>query len=457
MSLTLMMAATIEKAVIIMHGPVGCGSTLHNLGPAVRRGKTARRLTPSSPIWISTNLKESDIIGGGERKLAEAIIYADQKYQPEVIFVVSTCAPNIIGDDSHEIVANIGVEAKAKVILLDCPGFKSRVVASAYDCFYHGLIRFLDLQPEPEPIEGHVKKQSSASGKDKTAVGQFRYDKAHTINLFNATSIGPEDEEEAMRLLAAVGFKTRVYAEYSNLDKLRKLTWAALNVSLCDIHDDYMLAFLEEKYGMPYVMGGMPLGYGGTRRWLKKIGSALGLENEAEALADKEEANLKKAIEPFLIKLKGKRLLIVGGIARVMAVSLTLKELGLEPIGFHAYHYDDSAIPFLELTQQQLPEISVAVSSQDFELFGAVRKFEPDLVISHSGTQSLLAKLGVPAIQLYDVDRPCFGYKGLYSFVKRMNFAFENTSYQKRLAAHVKFPYKEDWYKHDPYGHMKLI
>jgi nitrogenase molybdenum-iron protein alpha chain len=285
---------------------------------------------------------------------------------------------------------------------------------------------------------------------------QFLAEKDLTVNLFNATSIGLMDEEEMTRILAAIGLKARVYAEYSNIAKFCELTRADLNVSLCDIHDDYMLVYLKKKYDMPYVMGGMPIGFGGTRRWLRKIAVTFGLEQQADELADHEEARLKAEIEPFLAKLRGKRVLTIGGVARVMAVSLALKELGLEPVGFHAYHYDDSAIPLLELTESELPGIPLAVSSQDFELFGAVRTFRPDLVVSHSGTQSLLAKLGTPAIQLYDVDRPCFGYRGLRAFVKRMAFALENTSYQKRLAAKARFPYKEDWYKRDPYGHIKL-
>ncbi|MDR0621473.1 MAG: nitrogenase component 1 [Deltaproteobacteria bacterium] len=491
MSLSLLMAATVENAAIVLHGPVGCGSTLHNLGPAVRKGKAARGLAPTPANWLSTNLLESDIIGGGERKLTEAILHADRTFNPEIIFVVSTCAPSVIGDDTDEIVQRVNAQTKASVVLLDCPGFKSRVVASAYDAFYHGLIRFLPLDPPPAddrraegpqankiiqaakgPKVSKVTKGSRKSvrpsalnnanndvpNNDATnneAPNNESDDKARTINVFNATSIGPADEVETERLLAAMGFKTRVYAEYSNAEKFRYLTQAVLNVSLCDVHDDYMFCYLKAKRGMPYVMGGMPMGLGGTRRWLGLIGEALGLAKEAANLADAEEERLRPFLSPILPALKGKRVLAIGGVSRVMAVSVTLKELGLTPVGFHAYHYDDSATPFLEVTERELPDLPAVVSSQDYELFGAVKKYGPDLVISHAGTQGLMAKMGVPAMQLFDVDRPHFGYRGLYAFAKRMAFAFENTSYQKRLASKVRFPYKGDWFKGDPYGHIK--
>ena len=125
--------------------------------------------------------------------------------------------------------------------------------------------------------------------------------------------------------MAALGFKARVYAEYSNAEKFRNLTQAALNVSLCDVHDDYMLGYLKAKRGMPYVMGGMPMGLGGTRRWLGLIGQALGLAKEATNLADAEEERLGPYLANILPALKGKRVLAVGGVALVMAVSVTLK------------------------------------------------------------------------------------------------------------------------------------
>ena len=69
MTLSLMMAVTVENSIIIVHAPIGCGSMLHPLGIASVRGKARRGKTPAAPVWLSTNLKESDVIGGGEKKL----------------------------------------------------------------------------------------------------------------------------------------------------------------------------------------------------------------------------------------------------------------------------------------------------------------------------------------------------------------------------------------------------
>jgi nitrogenase molybdenum-iron protein alpha chain len=451
MALTLMMAATVERSAIVMHGPIGCGTQLHALCVQGNKGKTKRGKLPVSPVWLSTNLQESDVIGGGENKLRLTIEYIDREFRPEIIFVVTTCAPNIIGDDVEEITRRVQEFSAAHVVSLHCPGFKSRVVASAYDAFYHGLLRHLPL--EPEPWRDFVPRLSGPQGD----LGQIQYEyiKSRTVNLWNATSIGPGDEEELTRLLDALGLKVRVFAEYSSADEFRFVSQAALNISMCNVHDDYMLSFLKEKFGTPYIIAGMPIGFSDTRRWLRSVAAHFDLEDEAERLADYEEAKAREAIAPFLQKIQGKRVLLCGGVVRVGTEAIFLKELGMDVLTFRAYHYDNGAEEIYERVAGEFPDTRIAVSNQLFEFCNQINKLKPDLVISHNGTQGTLAKLGVPSVQLFDVDRSFFGYGGVFALLQRIVFAFKNTRYQKRLSAHVKFPYRESWYGKDAFYYIK--
>ncbi|MDR2403050.1 MAG: hypothetical protein LBD78_03370 [Spirochaetaceae bacterium] len=54
-----------------------------------------------------------------------------------------------------------------------------------------------------------------------------------------------------------------------------------------------------------------------------------------------------------------------------------------------------------------------------FELFNQVKRLKPDLVLSHAGAQGHLAKAGVALIQLFDVEKACFGYTGIFRPLKR--------------------------------------
>jgi nitrogenase molybdenum-iron protein alpha chain len=450
MQLSLLMACTIENSCIILHGPLGCGATMHGLSVSSLRGRVRRGKTSPAPVWLSTNLKEEDVINGGERKLYETILYADRGFRPEIIFVISTCTPNIIGDDVEDVIRRASRNVTAHIAAVHCPGFKTRVVASAYDAFYHALLRYIPLEPVPwrdyRPLE---------PGPDYDInVYAYEYQKKQTVNLWNATSIGPDDEAELVRLLEALGLKVRIYAEYSKADDFRMVSEAALNISMCNVHDDYFLGFLKEKYGIPYLIHGMPLGFAATREWLLAAAEYFGLQIEAERLIVNEEKELREAIASMLPLVKGKTALVCGGIVRSSSVAVMLKELGLEVIAMRGYHYDNAADPLLEKLAEELPEMPVAVSNQLFELLNQVKHLKPDIVLSHAGTQGHLAKAGVTSIQLFDVEKAYFGYTGIFRLLKRIIFALKNTSYEDRLSKHISFPYVPDWWDKDPYSYI---
>jgi nitrogenase molybdenum-iron protein alpha chain len=451
MTLSLMMAATVDNCVIILHAPIGCGSMLHSLGPASNRGKVRRGKAPNPPVWLSTNLQEIDVIHGGAEKLRETIEYADREFHPEIIFVIATCAPNIIGDDVEEVVQSAGEGTSAHVTAIHCPGFKSRVVASAYDAFYHSLLRHIPLDPIPyrdyRPIE---REDPDYAAK----LRRFNNEKRMTVNIFNATSIGPDDEEELSRLLKALGLQVRIFAEYCNADELRLISHAGLNVSMCNVHDDYILTYLQEKFDIPYIICGMPLGFAGTRAWFLEIADHYGLADKAKRIIEDEERQLNEALAPLLPQLAGKRVLVCGGVIRSGAEALMLKELGLEVIAVRAYHYDNGADPVLRDVAEELPDVPIAVSNQPFEMLNQINKLKPDLVISHNGTHGLLAKAGAVSMQLFDIEKPFFAYAGIYRFVRRMIFAFRNTSYTDRLAQKVRQPYYPEWFDQDAYSYI---
>ncbi|MDR0380811.1 MAG: nitrogenase iron-molybdenum protein subunit alpha [Oscillospiraceae bacterium] len=448
----MMMAATVEKSAVVVHSPGGCAAQMHFLSFQTSKGMS-RRGKPNVPVpWLSTNLTEADVIGGGEQKLRDTIRRADEAFRPEIIFVVNTCAPAIIGDDVEEVVRQARLEVSADVVSLHCPGFKSRVFASAYDMFYHGLLRGLALSPKAWTDYRPIDDNDPAAA---LKWQQYEYQKAHTVNVWNATSIGSDDEKEIERLLSALGLAVRFYAEYSSRDELRQVSEAALNVSMCDVHDDYILKFLEEKFGTPYVIAGMPVGFRHTREWLLAVARPLGLEKEANALADCEEKLAREAIAPFADIVRGKRVLMYGGAVRVGVEATVMAELGLEVLGIRTYHYDEGADEVFEDVKRVTPKSVVSISTQLFEMTHQVKTLKPDLVIAHNGTQGYMAKLGVVSVQLFDSDKAFFGYAGLYQILRRIAFEFKNTSYRDRLSRHIRLPYRQTYFEGDTFRYIK--
>ncbi|HET6581284.1 MAG TPA: nitrogenase component 1, partial [Methanoregula sp.] len=84
----------VRDAITVIHGPKGC--THHNF--SLLHATAVENERVSFPDIISTGLSESDIIFGGEGALRQTLDKAALK-DCSVIFVLSTCLVETIGDD----------------------------------------------------------------------------------------------------------------------------------------------------------------------------------------------------------------------------------------------------------------------------------------------------------------------------------------------------------------------
>ncbi|MDR0570375.1 MAG: hypothetical protein LBG71_04030 [Clostridiales Family XIII bacterium] len=451
--LTLQMVMTMPDSVTIVHGASGCGAQIHTQDFPIRSGSAARGVKRGELIWMSTNLGERDVISGGEGKLREAILLVDREYRPRVIFVASSCAPNIIGDDIDEVADTLRGEVAADIIPLHCPGFKTRVVATAYDAVYHGLARNLELAPRPHEDFAPPNGLSRDIDEDKR---EYARRKARTVNLINASSIGAPDERELTELLRAIGLNVRVYTEYVAADDFRFLTEAGLNVSMCAVHDDYLLEHIKEKHGTPYIISSMPLGIAETREWLLNIAARTGDMERAEAVADAREAELRRGLAPFLPQIKGLRVLLSGGVIRVAAAALALKELGCQVVAVRPYHYDDLSDPIYERLERECPGLSVNVApNQAFELVNIIKREKPDVVLSHGGSGVWATKAGAVSVPLMSPNQNYFAYTGMYELARRLARATQNDALQRRVGENARLPFKTGWYGRDPYSYIE--
>src|SRR5271165_6678262 len=86
----------------ITHGPIGCGY----YSWLTRRDQTVPdELGPENYMMysFSTDMQESEIVFGGEKKLKQSILEAYEIFKPRVIAICSTCPVGLIGDDVHAV------------------------------------------------------------------------------------------------------------------------------------------------------------------------------------------------------------------------------------------------------------------------------------------------------------------------------------------------------------------
>lgn len=444
-TLSLGIINTLRNAVVIMHGPIGCGfcSTARS-----GTGKTFKRLrdpNATGTIFLSSNLDENDVIGGGEEKLKEAVLFADREFRPEIIVVVSSCVPALIGDDVDAILENLQSDTAATLIACNCEGFKTKIMATAYDAAYNGIMKGITgPYAEWRPL--------TESDQDK-ADREFRI--SHTVNVFNVGSMSRADELELQRLLNALGLNVNFLPCYAAPDDFRTSLDAALNVSICGTHDDYYLKYLKEAYGIPYLIDTIPIGRKNVARWLRKVAEFFHLEKEADDLIAVEEAALEEGLAPFREQLRGKRGYIGGGEVRVLATASIAQDLDMEIVGLKGHHVDEFLLPLFE-TLDNPEQIPINIATQHpFEQANIIGRVKPDVIIIHTGGNSISAKHGLPLLPLFSPSINYLGYSGEYEMARRLSRIIRNSSLNRHLSQFCPLPFKESWYQENPFKYIK--
>jgi nitrogenase molybdenum-cofactor synthesis protein NifE len=112
----------ITDAYHIVHGPIGCASYTWDIRGSLSSGSELYRNS------FSTDLRETDVIFGGEKKLFAAIDELMKKAdpRPKVIFIYATCIVGVIGDDIEAVCRKAEEKYGIRVIPVKAPGFSGQ-------------------------------------------------------------------------------------------------------------------------------------------------------------------------------------------------------------------------------------------------------------------------------------------------------------------------------------------
>ncbi len=108
----------IADALHLVHGPIGCAAYTWDIRGALSSGPELHRLS------FSTDLRERDVIFGGEKKLEQALVELIDRHSPNAAFVYSTCIVGIIGDDLAAVCKKVQAAKGIPVIPVMSEGFK---------------------------------------------------------------------------------------------------------------------------------------------------------------------------------------------------------------------------------------------------------------------------------------------------------------------------------------------
>ncbi|MDR0992207.1 MAG: nitrogenase, partial [Ruminococcus sp.] len=412
-------AILIRDAAVISHGPVGCSSCFHEFAFTYRVNAPLRGADPFEPRRIySTDLKETDTVYGGAKKLEAAIREAYNRSHPGAIFVLTTCAAGIIGDDVESICDELEEELGVPVIATFCEGFRSKVWTSGFDAGYHAIARKL-IKP--------ARKR--------------RDDLINVINFW-----GSDMFADWFKPFGAV---PNYITPYSTTETLRYSSEAAATVQACSTLGSYLAAALEQVYGVPEIPTAPPYGIAQTDRWFRALGKLLGKEDVAEKIiAEKRQEYLPK-IAAIKEKLKGKTAYVTAGAAHGHALLSLLGELGINAVGAAIFHHDpiyDNGDENNDQLKQRLNDYGDVqnfnvCNKQEFELVNNLNRIRPDILLARHGGMTLWgAKLGIPSLLIGD-EHYGMGYEGLVKYGERILETIDNDEFVKNLQKHAVNPY----------------
>lgn len=435
-------------SAILLHGAVGCGSCVHSQNAVIKTGNAARQRPVKDGLWFSTALDETDVISGGETKLEEAIREIDRRHRPGNIFVVATCIPALTGDDIDTLIQNLQPQVAARLHPVHCEGFKTKIWATAYDSVYHSVGRGL-LDWEEEDLLQFTRDEFDDLKEE--------FLRKRTVNVMTVSSMGRVDELELQRILESLRLVPNFFPLFARPEEMYKVTQAAVSISTCPTHDDYLLYHLKEKYNIPYLISTMPIGIENTNQWIRELAAFFGLQEQAERFIEQEVAELKGALKEFEPVFAGKRAFVSAGEIRAFVTSSLLTELGFEIAGIRSFHHDEYAdVEYQKLAAKTESDYVVNIANaQPFEEANLLKKLKPDIFLGHWNGNATAAKLGIPASVIYHTGLSFIGYKGVYEVARRLYKQLKNTTYNRKLSAHVRLPYSEGWYEEDAFKYIR--
>ena len=382
----------IADAIHLVHGPIGCAAYTWDIRGAVSSGPQLHRLS------FSTDLREMDVIQGGENKLYKGLCQLIDQHRPKAAFVYSTCIVGIIGDDVEAICKKVAKEKEIPVLPVGSEGFKG-TKRDGYRAACEALLKLVGT--------GSTEGVSPIS---INILGDF--------NLAGEVWIIKEYFEKiGIQVVATITGDGRV-------DQIRKAHGAALNLVQCSGSMMHLAKQLNEKYGAPF----------------KKV-SYFGLEDMSQALydtasffADKDpgivgrtvnlvrgEVNaIMPQIQSYRRKLTGKKAAIyVGGAFKAFSLVRALRLLGMETVmvGSQTGLKED----YDELRELCDEGTIIADDSNPLELTSFLREKDVDLFIGGVKERPIAYKLGIGFCD-HNHERkiPLSGYVGMANFAREV-------------------------------------
>jgi nitrogenase molybdenum-iron protein beta chain len=403
------MVAGIKDVSIVIHSPQGCAST-------VAAGYDHHEVDFTKRKVGCTRLFESDIVMGASEKLKGLIKEADQSFHAKVMFVVGTCAADIIGEDIEGLCNNLQPEVNAKLVPILAGGFRG----NAYDGLEMGLEALLPFIK---------KRQTNRRGK-----------KPRIVNIIAPqANINPTwwaDLQWIKQTLKSLRIKVQtVISHGTSFAELEQAGEATANILLS--HDvGYKFAQkMQQTHDIPLILNDIPLPIGvkNTTRWLQALAAHFKIEEK------KVEPLIRQGEEIVVDTLRRRALMIIPRYrnCRVAVSADATLGIGLVRMLFEELEMIPEVLLFRSamresrsILEQELQSMGISprlvFSADGYQIKQALREVDTDAVLGSAWEKYMAEELGIriafdvfsPTNRETYLDKPYFGYEGMINMME---------------------------------------
>jgi len=347
---------------------------------------------------FSTDLSETDIIYGGEKKLEKALFELIDIYHPKAAFVYATCIVGIIGDDVAAVCKKVGAKTGIPVLPVHSEGFKG-TKKDGYKAACDALFNLIDRNREDKKIP-------------------------LSINILGEFNIGGETwiikdyyKRMGIEVLSVMTGDGRV-KDFGLSHR------ACLNVVQCSGSLTYLAQKMEAAYGIPFIR----VSYFGIEDTSQALYDVASFFTDRPDIMEKTAALVQeevKAILPELREMKtdltGKRAAVyVGGAFKAFSLIKALKHLGMTVVlvGSQTGNKEDYAL----LKDMCDPGTIILDDANPLELAKYVLEKDAHLFIGGVKERPIAYKLGLGFCD-HNHERkiPLAGFEGMKNFAREVH------------------------------------
>ncbi len=382
----------VTDAAHLVHSPIACaGNSWDNRGARSSGSQLFRR-------GFTTDLKEQDIIYGGEEKLFQAILEIATKHRPQAIFVYSSCVAALIGDDLEKTCARAQEKLTIPVIPVNAPGFlgdKNIGNRIAGDVLANRVIGTKDPEAPKVPLSINLIGEYNIAG--------------------DLWGVLPDLQNLGIRLQAAITGDAR-FADVQSAHR------ASLNVLVCSKSLTNLVRTMERRWQIPYINASF-YGIRDTSQALQDIAAALGdpaLIERTKFYIKKREAVIRQAIAQYRERLEGKTAILFTGGVKTWSMVSTLAELGINILAGGTQN--STPEDFLRMKELMDPTAQIIEDTSSAGFLDIIATKKPDLIVAGGKTKYLAHKTRTPFLDInHGRKLPYAGYEGMITFAQAVD------------------------------------